>query len=83
MFTPATELNCGNMSQQFVLGIAAINAGQTIVTFKQTSSIDSSTVACMLAWKRHAQQRGIRLEFQQLPTNLSKLIALYGVADLL
>lgn len=82
MFTPATELNHRNISQQLAQGVAAIDAGQTMIRFEQTSSIDSSTVACMLAWKRHAQQRGNSLEFQQLPTNLSKLIALYGVADL-
>jgi len=83
MFTPATELNQRNIAQQLAQGIAAIDAGQTAIEFNQTSNIDSTVVACMLAWKRHAQQRGVSLEFQQVPANLSKLIALYGVAEFL
>jgi len=82
MFTPATELNHQNISQQLALGIAAIDAGQTSIEFSHTNSIDSSAVACLLAWTRHAQQRGVQLEFRQLPANLSNLIALYGVTEL-
>lgn len=83
MFTPATELNHGNISQQLAQGIAAIDAGQTTIEFNQTNNIDSSAVACLLAWKRHAQQRGASLEFQSVPANLTNLIALYGVAEFL
>lgn len=81
MYTPATGLNHQNISQQLALGIAAIEAGQTSIDFSQTNSIDSSAVACLLAWKRHAQQRGVQLEFRQLPASLSNLIALYGVTE--
>ena len=83
MFIPAAELNNGNIAQQLTAGIAAIEAGQTTFEFNQTKNIDSSTVACLLAWKRHAQQRRAKLEFLHLPANLTKLIALYGVDEYL
>jgi phospholipid transport system transporter-binding protein len=83
MFTPATELNNGNIAQQLAAGIVAIEAGQTSFEFNQTKNIDSSTVACLLAWKRHAQQRDAQLEFLHLPANLTNLIALYGVGEFL
>lgn len=83
MFTPATELNHDNIAQQLALGIAALDAGQSSIEFSQTIHVDSSAVACLLAWKRHAQQRGINLQFQHLPANLTNLVALYGVTDFL
>ena len=83
MFTPANELNHRNISQQLAAGIAALDAGQSAIDFSQTNTIDSSAVACLLAWQRHAQQIDMKLELQHLPANLTNLIALYGVAELL
>ena len=83
MFTPASAFTHETAARELAAGIAAIDAGQTGFTFAQTGNIDSSAVACMLAWKRHAQQRGVRLEFQNLPGNLTHLIQLYGVAEFL
>ncbi|PRC94013.1 STAS domain-containing protein [Solimicrobium silvestre] len=82
-FTPTSVFTHENATQQLAAGLAAIDAGQSAFAFNQTNSIDSSAVACMLAWQRHAQQRGVKLEFQQLPINLTNLIALYGVAEFL
>ena len=81
MFTPATELNLGNIAQQLALGMTAVNAGQTTIDFKLTTSVDSSAVACLLAWRRRAQQRGVNLEFLHLPPNLTNLIKLYSVVE--
>jgi phospholipid transport system transporter-binding protein len=83
MFAPATDLNNGNIAQQLIAGIAAIDAGQTTIEFSQIKNIDSSAVACLLAWKRHAQQRDLKLEFLHLPANLTNLISLYGLAEFL
>jgi len=83
MFTPASAFTHETAAAELAAGIAAINAGQTAFAFSQTGNIDSSAVACMLAWKRHAAQHGARLEFQHLPANLTHMIELYGVADLL
>lgn len=82
MFIPAAELNHENIVEQLSAGKAAIDSGQSAFEFVATKNIDSSAVACLLAWKRHAKGRGVMLEFKQLPENLTKLIALYGVAEL-
>jgi hypothetical protein len=37
----------------------------------------------MLAWKRHADQKGVGLVFQDLSVNLTHLIQLYGVTEFL
>jgi phospholipid transport system transporter-binding protein len=83
MFSPATELHHKNIAQQLALGLAAIDAGQTVMEFNQTKNVDSSAVACLLTWKRHARQHGAQLEFKHLPATLTDLIALYGVAEFL
>jgi phospholipid transport system transporter-binding protein len=83
MFTPASAFTHETAARELAAGLAAIESGQASFTFSQTTSIDSSAVACMLAWKRHAQQRAVKLEFQNLPANLTHMIQLYGVAEFL
>ena len=83
LFTAATTLNLQNAAQQLAAGFAAIDAGQTDVSFEQTTNVDSSAVGCMLAWQRHAHQRGISLKFVNVPDNLTKLMSLYGVTEFL
>jgi len=81
MFTPAATFTHDNAMQQMAAGIAAIDGGQTSVSFSQTTQIDSSAVVCMVAWQKHAKQIGKTLSFADLPTNLSNLITLYGVGE--
>lgn len=83
MFTPAPAFTHETAARELVAGLAAIDAGQAAFTFSQTRNIDSSAVACMLAWKRHARQRHVELKFQDLPVNLTHMIQLYGVAEFL
>ena len=83
MFTPAPQLTHENAREQLEAGLAAVAAGQNVISLQQTGTIDSSAVACLLAWQRQAQQRGARLELTHLPANLTHLIQLYGVAELL
>lgn len=82
-FIPATVFNHDNAMQQLAAGIAAIDAGQTSVSFSQTTQIDSSAVVCMLAWQKYARQCGATLGFADIPANLSNLIMLYGVNEFL
>ena len=83
MFTPATAFTHATAAQQLSAGIAAIESGQSVFSFEQTGQIDSSAVACLLAWKRHALACSVNLEFVHLPENLTHLIQLYGVAGLM
>lgn len=83
MFAPADNLTHETAAAQLAAGLAAIDAGQSEFSLDKTRRVDSSAVACMLEWKRHAQRRGTSLTFQHLPQNLTHLIRLYGVDHLL
>jgi len=82
-FLPASFLNHENAAQQLAAGLTAIKKGQTTIVFSQTTTIDSSAVACIVAWRRCAQTQGSKLELLQLPANLHSLMVLYGVDALL
>ena len=82
VYRPALALTLATAAGELAAGLAALDAGQDAFSFSQTSSIDSSAVACMLSWQRHARQRGMTLKFEQVPVNLTHLTDLYGVADL-
>lgn len=64
-------------------GVAAIEAGQTEFDLAGLTSVDSASVAILLAWQRAAQERGTRLQFLNPPASLLSLAGLYGVAQLL
>lgn len=82
MYSPAPGLTLATAASELAAGLAALDAGQVVFNFSRTNRFDSSAVACLLAWQRHARQRSMTLKFEQLPANLSNLIHLYGVADL-
>ena len=64
-------------------GCAAIAAGETVFDLGGVSTADSSGVAVLLAWQRRALAAGQRLTFINVPENVQKLAALYGVDQLL
>jgi phospholipid transport system transporter-binding protein len=63
-------------------GEAAIGLGETVFDLAGVKSADSSGVALLLAWQRRAQNAGHRLTFINVPDNVRKLSALYGVDTL-
>ena len=64
-------------------GIAAIRAGETVFDLGGVRAADSSGVALLLAWQRRARDAKQRLTFINVPENVQKLAALYGVDQLL
>jgi phospholipid transport system transporter-binding protein len=64
-------------------GVQAIAAGETVFDLGGVKAADSSGVALLLAWQRRAQAAGRRLTFVNVPDNVHKLAALYGVDTLL
>lgn len=54
-----------------------------VVDFKQVDDIDTTAVSLILEWKRRAIKENKALRFTNLPVNLSSLIQLYGVEDLI
>jgi phospholipid transport system transporter-binding protein len=64
-------------------GLDAIAKGQTAFDFSTTQQTDSAAVAMLLAWQRAAKDRGVVLQFHNLPASLKSLAQLYDVASLL
>lgn len=65
------------------LGRAKIVAGEQIVDLSAVSDADSSAVAVMLGWLRHAALNGAVIRFAGVPAGVLSLAELYGVSDLL
>jgi len=70
-------------SQALEQGAAAIRAGETVFDLGGVKAADSSGVALLLAWQRRALDAGHSLTFVNVPDNVQKLAALYGVDTLL
>jgi len=64
-------------------GRALIVAGEQIVDLSGVSDADSSAVAVMLGWLRHAAVNGAVIRFAGVPAGVAALAELYGVSDLL
>ncbi|HEY5800345.1 MAG TPA: STAS domain-containing protein [Burkholderiaceae bacterium] len=75
-----TVANAKTIMQQ---GLAAIADGQTVIDLAPLTSVDSSTVAVLLAWQRAAHLRGTTLTLQNIPSSVQSLASLYGVTELL
>jgi phospholipid transport system transporter-binding protein len=75
-----TVANANAVLQQ---GLAAIADGQTVIDLAPLTSVDSATVAVLLAWQRAAHLRGVALTLQNIPSSVQSLASLYGVTELL
>lgn len=54
----------------------------TTVDFADVEDIDTTAVSLILEWKRRAAKESQTLTCVNLPNNLTSLVALYDVADL-
>jgi phospholipid transport system transporter-binding protein len=64
-------------------GYVAIKAGETVFDLGGVHAADSSGVALLLAWQRHARDAGQKLTFINVPSNIDALTHLYGLDGLL
>lgn len=83
MFRPANALTADTVKGLYAAGLAAIAAGQTSMDLGDVTAVDSTAVAALVGWQRAALQKGVKLDFFNLPDSLQSLTALYGVASLL
>ncbi|MGN6389984.1 MAG: STAS domain-containing protein [Burkholderiaceae bacterium] len=83
MYQPPTRLTFAEARAAFRAGLDAIAAGQTEIDLGGVTTIDSSAVALLLAWRRAASAAGKPLRLLHLPAGLLSLAALYGVTALL
>ncbi|MBC3882493.1 STAS domain-containing protein [Undibacterium sp. LX40W] len=75
------ELNLSNAVTVSQAGLRAIEAGSREIDLSSLQNVDSSAVAVMLSWQRHAQAQQRALSFTGVPASLQSLIALYGLQD--
>lgn len=64
-------------------GKRQLDEGVRIVDLSEVSEMDSSLLAALLAWLRHARQRERDIGFVNLPEALRAIARLYGVDELL
>lgn len=64
-------------------GRAAVLAGESTIDLFRTVDFDSSLVACLIDWKRHALSRRGDLALINVPAGLRSIAALYGVESTL
>ncbi len=83
MYTPAATITVDNAHLVLKEGMQAIAAGQHHIDLIATQAVDSTAVAVLLEWQRHAKQQGVTLQFDNLSANLQSLVALYGATGLL
>ena len=57
--------------------------GDSVVDLSAVDAADSSALAVMLGWLRHAQAAKLRLSFVGVPAGVLSLAELYGISDLL
>lgn len=60
-----------------------LDEGVRTVDLSEVSDMDSSLLAALLAWLRHARGRGDEIAFAELPESLQTIARLYGVEELL
>ena len=63
-------------------GSTAVAGGETEIDLSAVTECDSSLLACVLAWRRKAAERGAALTVRNVPENLSRIAHLYGVEAL-
>jgi phospholipid transport system transporter-binding protein len=83
MFQPDRSLTFDNAKAVLQAGLQAISDGQVSIDFAGVTTVDSSAVATLLAWRRAAAARSTPITFENMPENLRSLVALYDVSALL
>ena len=79
---PAGAGRFDSAAQVLKQGEAAVAGGAGAVDLVAVAECDSSLLACVLAWRRVAQARGVSLAVHNPPPNLARIARLYGVEDL-
>ena len=52
-----------------------------VVDFAEVTKVDTAALSLMMEWQRRAFKVSAKVSFANLPVNLSRLVALYGVAE--
>jgi phospholipid transport system transporter-binding protein len=77
---PVTLANVRRVVEE---GSQQLDEGVRTVDLSEVSELDSSLLAALFAWMRHARRREFEIGFVNLPESLSTIARLYGVDGLL
>ncbi len=64
-------------------GIALFDDQPLTIDLEQVSEVDSTIISMLLEWLRATRKNTHTLQFINLPENLTSLVQLYGVAELI
>lgn len=64
-------------------GLRSFDGPQVRVDLAGVTEVDSSALSMLLEWVRQAASKGQRIDFVNLPPNLTSLARLYGVTELI
>ena len=76
-------INVSNVVVLLAQGKDRFAASDVTVDLAGVTEVDSTAVSLLLEWRREAARNGRRIEFLNLPANLTSLAKLYGVIELL
>ena len=76
-------INVSNVVALLAEGKERFSAPEVKVDLAGVTEVDSTAVSLLLEWRREATRNGRRIEYLNLPGNLTSLAKLYGVIDLL
>ncbi|MGB2833619.1 MAG: STAS domain-containing protein [Methylotenera sp.] len=70
---------------KLLLESSAFDMGEPVfeINFSKVTDVDTAAISLMLEWQRRALAANKKLIFTHLPSNLTSLTALYGVAEYL
>jgi phospholipid transport system transporter-binding protein len=58
-------------------------AQNTAIDFSKVTDIDTTAISLILEWKRRAAKQNASISVINLPENLTSLVKLYGVSELI
>ena len=75
-----TLTNVFDLTQQ---GASLLDGEYQIIDLSEITEVDSSAVSMLLEWLRIARNRRLDLRFVNFPNNLSSLLNLYGLNEII
>ena len=76
-------VNLGKVYQQGLVMINQNNEKGVVFNFQKLTRYDSSIVALLLAWMKHAKQQNCSLGFKELQASIKHIAELSDTADLI
>jgi ABC-type transporter Mla MlaB component len=74
-------INFQSAAKELKIGITNITQGKHNIDLSALTNPDSSTLAVLLAWLRHAKTRHVTLKLQGFSPKLQQLIDLYDLQE--